>query len=228
MNIEQATLAECFSAVVRQRRSVRGFRQQAVDQGVLEQVFTLAGRAPSNCNTQPWRTHVVSGEKLERLREILPLNTTRGLMTLDYPYEPKYQGVYQERQFDAANRMYQAVGLERKDKQERQAVFMRNYRFFGAPHVAFLFLPAQFGLREAADLGMYAQTLMLALTAHGLASCPQTSLGFHADAVREVLELDADWKLVFGISFGYEDSSDPINAARMGRAALEDTTVFHS
>ena len=111
MNIEQATLAECFSAVVRQRRSVRGFRQQAVDQGLLEQVFTLAGRAPSNCNTQPWRTHVVSGEKLERLREILPLNTTRGLMTLDYPYEPKYQGVYQERQFDAANRMYQAVGL---------------------------------------------------------------------------------------------------------------------
>ncbi|MEE2733306.1 MAG: nitroreductase family protein [Pseudomonadota bacterium] len=227
MNLEQATLAECFDAVVNQRRSVRGFLNTPVPRAVIEQVLTLASRAPSNCNTQPWTTHVVSGGKLEQLRDILPLNTQRGRMTLDFPYEPKYHGVYQERQFDAANQMYGAVGLERKDKAERLEVFMRNYRFFGAPHVAFLFLPEHFGLREAADVGMYAQTLMLALTAHGLGSCPQTSLGFHADAVREVLEVDASHKLLFGISFGYEDTADPINNARIGRAGLAETTVFH-
>ncbi|AUM12375.1 nitroreductase [Ketobacter alkanivorans] len=227
MNLEQATLAECFEAVVTQRRSVRGFKKQVVGQALIQHVFSIAGRAPSNCNTQPWAVHVVSGGKLERLRDILPVNTMRGMTTLDYPYEPKYHGIYQERQFDAANQMYGAVGLERKDKEQRMEVFMRNYRFFGAPHVAFLFLPEHFGLREAADIGMYAQTLMLALTAHGLASCPQTSLGFHADAVREVLEVDASYKLLFGISFGYEDIDDPINNTRMGRAELSETTVFH-
>lgn len=227
MNLEQATLAECFEAVVTQRRSVRGFKKQVVDQALIQHVFSIAGRAPSNCNTQPWAVHVVSGGKLERLRDILPVNTMRGMTTLDYPYEPKYHGIYQERQYDAANQMYGAVGLERKDKEQRMEVFMRNYRFFGAPHVAFLFLPEHFGLREAADIGMYAQTLMLALTAHGLASCPQTSLGFHADAVREVLEVDASYKLLFGISFGYEDIDDPINNTRMGRAELSETTVFH-
>ncbi|HBO95369.1 MAG TPA: nitroreductase, partial [Gammaproteobacteria bacterium] len=56
---------------------------------------------------------------------------------------------------------------------------------------------------------------------------PQTSLGFHADAVREVLEVDASQKLLFGISFGYEDAADPINNTRMGRAPLAETTVFH-
>lgn len=227
MNLEQATLAECFDAVVNQRRSVRGFLNKPVERDLIEHVFSLAARAPSNCNTQPWATHVVGGEKLERLRDILPVNTMRGRMTLDYPYEPKYHGIYQERQYDAANQMYGAVGLERKDKEKRQEVFMRNYHFFGAPHVAFLFLPEHFGLREAADVGMYAQTLMLALTAHGLASCPQTSLGFHADAVREVLEVDASQKLLFGLSFGYEDTRDPINNTRMGRAPLDETTVFH-
>lgn len=228
LNQSNQSLAEPFTKVVESRRSVRGFLSTPVNDVLLTSVFELAQRAPSNCNTQPWQVHVVSGEKLEQLRRLLPANTLQGKMTLDYPYEPKYNGIYQERQYDAANRMYGALNLERKDKAQRQEVFLRNYHFFGAPHVAFLFLPEQFGLREAADVGMYAQTLMLALTAHGLASCPQTSLGFHADAVRECLGISADNKLLFGISFGFEDSSDPINEARIGRAPLAETTVFHT
>ena len=221
------SLVDRFTEVVRPRRSVRGFQSTPVDDAILTRLFELAQQAPSNCNTQPWIVHVVSGDKLEQLRALLPVNTMQGKMTLDFPYEPKYQGVFQERQYDAANQMYGALNLERKDKQQRQQVFLRNYSFFGAPHVAFLFLPEPFGLREAADVGMYAQTLMLALSAQGLASCPQTSLGFHADAVRDCLGIEAGNKLLFGISFGYEDSCDPINDTRIGRAPLVETTVFH-
>jgi nitroreductase len=227
MSDQQAAIADIFQNVVNNRRSVRGYLTKPVPQNLLHSLFSVAQRAPSNCNTQPWLTHVVSGQKLEQLREILPVNTMQGKMTLDFPYEPKYPGIYQDRQYDAANQLYGAVNLERHQKQERQQVFLRNYQFFGAPHVAFLFLPEPFCLREAADVGMYAQTLMLALTANGLASCPQTSLGFHANAVREVLEIEANNKLLFGISFGYEDTADPINSARVGRAALQETTVFH-
>ncbi|MEU4508400.1 hypothetical protein AB0G05_02790 [Nonomuraea wenchangensis] len=36
-----------------------------------------------------------------------------------------------------------------------------------------LFLPSNAEARMAADLGMYGQTLLLALAAHGIASCPQ-------------------------------------------------------
>jgi hypothetical protein len=38
-------------------------------------------------------------------------------------------------------------------------------------------MPEPFNTREAADIGMYAQTLMLALTARGIASCAQGALG---------------------------------------------------
>lgn len=218
---------ECFSRIVNQRRSVRAYKQDAVPREVIETIFTLAQQAPSNCNTQPWVTHVVSGKKLETLRTVLPQNMMQGKMSFDFPYNGVYEGEYKKRQHDAAQQLYSAVGLTREDKAQRQAVFMKNYEFFGAPHVAFLFLPEAFGLREAADVGMYAQTLMLAFTAFGLASCPQTSLGFHADAVRDILGIDPGNKLLFGISFGYEDTSAEINKARVGRAPLQDTTQFH-
>ena len=91
-----------------------------------------------------------------------------------------------------------------------------------------MFLPEPFGLREAADLGMYAQTLMLAMTAHGLGSCPQTALSFQVDFIREQLGLDASNKLLFGLSFGYPDPDAPVNSCTTDRAALSDTVIFHS
>lgn len=81
-------------------------------------------------------------------------------------------------------------------------------------------------MREAADLGMYAQTLMLGFTAFGLASCPQTALSFNAKLVRDVLAVDPGHKLLFGISFGYEDKQEPANQCRVERAALEQLTHF--
>ena len=47
---------------------------------------------------------------------------------------------------------------------------LRNFAMFGAPHAAFVFLAEPFGVREAVDCGMFAQNLMLLLTAEGLAS----------------------------------------------------------
>lgn len=211
---------ECGSAfadVVKARYSVRGFRPDPVPAAVLREVFALAARAPSNCNTQPWQVYVVSGAKLQKLRETLPAAMMSGDISMDFPYEGKYAGVYKERQYDAAAQLYSAMGIERDDKARRGAAFMRNFEFFGAPHAAFIFLPEPFGLREAADCGMYAQTLMLALTARGIGSCPQTALSFHADILRRELGIDASQKLLFGISFGYADPDEPANNCRIAR-----------
>ena len=52
--------AEAFQSLLQTRHSVRGFLPQPVPQAVMEQVVELASRAPSNCNTQPWKVYVVS------------------------------------------------------------------------------------------------------------------------------------------------------------------------
>ena len=220
--------SKLFDAVVAERRSLRAFLPQAVEPELLEHLFSTALHSPSNCNTQPWIVHVASGEAIEALRSSLPEEFMAGKFTMDFPYDGSYDGVYKERQYGAAHALYDSMGITREEKAKRHEGFMRNFTFFDAPHVAFLFLPEPFGLREAADLGMFAQTLMLSLTAHGLGSCPQTALGFLADQVREQLNVDASNKLVFGISFGYPDPDAPVNTCATDRAALADLVTFHS
>lgn len=217
-----------FDEIVAERRSLRAFLPQQADDATLERIFGVAQRSPSNCNTQPWIVHVVSGDKLETLRSQMPDRFMGGQFSMDFPYDGVYEGVYKERQHGAAQALYDSVGIAREEKDKRHEQFMRNFTFFDAPHVAFLFIPEPFGLREATDLGMYAQTLMLTLTAHGLGSCPQTALSFQADFVREQLGIPESNKLVFGMSFGYPDPDAPANACATDRASVSDTVTFHS
>jgi nitroreductase len=220
--------ATVFADIVNSRKSARGFKPEAVPDDLLKDVFGVTLRAPSNCNTQPWQVHVASGESVETLRSVMPEAFMKGEFTMDFPYDGSYEGVYKERQYGAAMALYDSVGIKREEKDKRNEVFMRNFRFFDAPHVAFLFLPEPFGLREACDLGMYAQTLMLSMVAHGLVCCPQTALSFQADLVRDKLNIDASNKLLFGISFGFEDTENPINNCHTDRGALGDLVHFHN
>ncbi len=218
---------EEFSRMVSSRRSVRAFLPNPVDQELISKVFVLAASAPSNCNTQPWLPHVVSGAKRDLMREALMKTIGEGEHQLDFPYDGKYNDVYRQRQLEVGIMRYQAIGVTREDTSGKQQAFMRNLEFFGAPHVAFIFMPDWADIREAVDVGMYAQTLMLSMHAHGVSSCPQTILGYNADVVREQLGIDPSEKLLFGISFGYKDKTNPENQVHPSRAALSESTLFY-
>ncbi len=217
-----------FDQLARSRRSTRGFLPEPVDAALLEQIFETAAFAPSNCNTQPWQSHVVTGDMRDRLSRIFMETIGQGKYSLDYPYDARYEGVFRKRQLDVAILLYQALGVIREDKEGKRQAFLRNLEFFGAPQVIFIFMPAWCGIREACDVGMYAQSLMLAMRAHGIASCPQTILGYDADSVRRELNIDFEMKLLFGISFGYEDPGLPENQIVPDRAALVELVQFHS
>lgn len=221
-----AAQSDVFGSIVEARYSVRGFKPDPVDDATLRRVFEQAGRAPSNCNTQPWRVALISGSRLRSLCERMTTGMAELSLSMDYPYDGVYDGVFKERQYGAADALYSAQGIERADKAKRNEAFMRNFDCFGAPHAAFLFLPGEFGIREAADLGMYAQTIMLSAVANGLGSCPQTALSFHADLVREEAGFGPENKLLFGISLGYIDDDHPANRCRTDRAAIDQVVTF--
>lgn len=217
-----------FDQLARARRSIRGFLAQPVAPEILERIFETATFAPSNCNTQPWQSHVVSGEMRARLSAIFMDTIAQGKYSLDFPYDAKYEGIFRRRQLDVAILLYEALGVTREDKEGKRRAFLRNLEFFDAPHVVFIFMPDWCGIREACDVGMYAQNLMLAMRSHGLASCPQTILGYDADSVRRELNIDPQMKLLFGISFGYEDPDLPENRIVPERAALAELVQFHN
>jgi len=214
--------------VILKRRSVRGFLAKEVPEETIREVFELAQRAPSNCNIQPWITHVVSGDSLKQLGEKLVEAAKAGRAPdPDWPADKKFPGVYRERQIDAAVRLYGNMGVERHDQVGRQAAYLRNQMFFDAPHAVFIFMLAMFDAREAVDLGIYAQNLMLAMTSRGVDSCAQGALGLYPSIVREHVGVPQDLQLLFGISFGYEDPSVAANRTRTDRATVEEHIIFH-
>lgn len=218
-----------FKEVVRARHSCRAFLPQEIPTDILLQVLQDAQLSPSNCNTQPWNVHIVSGQKQLELSEKLIDASENETFSPDFTFDTKeFYGRYKERQFAQGKVYYESLGVEREDLEGRKKANILNYKFYNAPHVAYLFMPsAGDNVRIASDIGMYAQTFLLSLTAHGLAGVPQTVLGFFADVVREELGISKDFKLLFGISFGYEDSAAVANSIRMERDSVHDSVIFH-
>lgn len=216
-----------FAALVRARRSVRGYLDRPVDPAAIEAALEIAQWAPSNCNVQPWQVHLLSGAGLRALGAAMVARAQSGAPAPDVPMDTPYLGLYRERQIGSARALYGAMGIARDDRAGRTAAFLRNLDAFGAPHCAFVFLPQGFGLREAADLGGYVQTLLLALTAQGLGSCAQGALSLYPDVVRDHLGLAPGAQLICGIAFGHEDPDHPANAARTDRAPLHEVLTRH-
>ncbi|MFF0461855.1 nitroreductase [Streptomyces mexicanus] len=214
--------------LIRGRRATRAFRPEAVPEDTLRAIFSLAGAAPSNSNAQPWRVEVVSGARRERLADALQTAHAAQRISADFPYsESMYAPVHQERREAFGAGLYGALGIGPDDDAARAAYDAESLRFYGAPHAAFLFVTGDGGPRLAADVGAYMQTLLLAMTAYGVDSCPQGLLSFYADTIREELGVN-EGKLLVGISFGYADDSAPVNRVRTERAALEATIAFHA
>jgi len=219
-----------FQQVVRARRSFRRFLPSPVPEAQIVEILEDAQFSPSNCNTQPWDMHIVSGEKLIELSKAMLAAQKADATSLDFTFDHKdFFGRYKERAFEQGKAYYQALGVDREDREGRARAAAMNFQFFGAPHVAMLFVPVMGDtVRAAADVGMYAQTFLLSLTAHGLGGIPQTSLGFYADTVREVLGIPENYKMLFGMSFGHPDLTATENMSRLGRDSIDQNVTIHS
>mgnify|MGYP001542063789 FL=1 len=58
---------------INDRRSIRSFTSEPVTQETLREVLTLATRAVSAVNAQPWEFAVAAGDVLEAIRQDLSL-----------------------------------------------------------------------------------------------------------------------------------------------------------
>ena len=224
MSAETQSLADAL----RSRRSVRGFLDKPVPEETLKAIFELAQLAPSNCNIQPWKVFVASGEVRDELRRRMVEKVTAGV-PMEPDFEPnagKFSGVYRQRQVDCAVELYNNMGIDRDDKPGRMRAQLRNFELFDAPHVVFIGMEREFGPTVALDVGMYIQSLMLAMTAHGVGSCAQGSMRYFPNDVRDIFGEPASTAVLVGISFGYEDPEVAANRTRVGRAPLADSVAF--
>ena len=211
------------------RRSVRGYLDQEVPREVLDRIFEIAQQSPSNCNVQPWKVYVASGALKDQLSEQMVAKMKAGeTPNPDYEYRGDFADEYRQRQVDCAVALYTKMGIERQDREGRMRAVLRNFEFFDAPHIAFIGMNPNFGTTVALDVGMWAQNLMLTLVAFGLHSCPMGTMRNFPELVRDAFDIQDGTKILFGISFGFEDTAVPANETRTTRDPITSNVIFKS
>lgn len=208
------------------RRSVRGFRPDPVPREVLERVFTASQRAPSWCNIQPWRVVLTGGAKTAELTAALAEAARTTMPSPDVGFPVEYPEPYKAHRRACGAALYQAMGVAYDDKTARYDAWMRNFSAFGAPHAAIVSMDRRFGVYAALDVGCWLQTVLLAATAEGLATCSQASLATYPAAARRVLGIPDGELILFGIALGWEDTAERANACRTDRSPVEDNVRF--
>lgn len=212
--------------IVLARRSTRAFLDREVPEDVLRRLFDRAQRAPSWCNIQPWRVWVASGDLRRELTTALVAASRSDGPTPDVPFPYDYPEPYSTHRRACGRALYQAMGVERDDKDGRHAAWIRNFVAFDAPHIAMVGIDRRFDIYGALDVGCWLQTLMLLATDEGIASCAQASLSLYPAIPRRLLGISDDVKILFGIGLGYEDPEAKANACRTTREPLAANVVF--
>lgn len=127
---------------------------------------------------------------------------------------------------DFVNDRCAAMGVAPGDEAARQESMRRNFEFFDAPAVVFLCLHKDLTPWSYFDMGLYAQSLMLAAMEYSVGSVVAVNLAAYPDIIREELDVPADFVVMIGIALGYEDPEDPVNRGRSIRRPVEDAAVI--
>ena len=213
--------------LMRARFSCRAFLPDPVPETTIARIVEASRWAASWSNVQPWDLLVTRPETTRRLADLLiGLARARAPMAPDVPYPPAFDGVYLQRRREVGFGLYNALGIARDDRAGREAHFLENFRFFGAPHVALLTMPAGMGVYGALDAGNFLSCFMLAAHAEGVATIAQAALAQYAGAIREMFTISADRAFLCGVSFGHADMKHPANGFRAPRAAASEIFRF--
>ncbi len=230
--------------VLKARRSIRDFKTTPVPEGVADDILRSALHAPSWGNVQPYRVAVASGELAREISADLMATYERamafrraGLLTRlhmlrggiprpdgDFNTIMRYPPELDARYKATGKGLYELLGIKRDDKATRERQMGKNFAFFGAPTVLFVFCSADLGAYAALDTGAFIQSLALAAHTRGLGTCAQAALATWAGPVKTRFDIPSGYKLICGVSLGYP-SDDPVNTYAPTRRTLGELCI---
>jgi nitroreductase len=218
--------ARAIREAVGNRHSCRAFLAEPVPHDHIREIFTLAQRTPSWCNTQPWQVNFLTGEHTRAFAAELAVHAAAdSLGNPDLQFPADYVGAFGDRRRSSGRALFEAVGLARDDLDGRARQSALNYEFFGAPHVAIISVPESLRDYALVDAGGYVSTLMVIATSFGLGTIAQASIARYSPFVRSYLNLDDEQRVVCAVSFGYADETNAVNAFRTERSSIDEAVI---
>jgi nitroreductase len=218
-----------YDEVVLGRRSIRGYLDKPVPRELIEEVLALAMRSPSSMNTQPWHFHVIAGEPLDRIRRGNTENILAGVPdSREFRRGSPFAGVHRERQIGVAKQLFEAMGIEREDKDGRQDWVLRGFRQFDAPVCVIVTYDRDLAESDdsAFDCGAVTNALVNAAWSRGL-GCVINSQGImQSPVVREHAGIPQDQVIMKAIALGWPDEAFPANAVVSHRRPVNEAARF--
>ena len=221
--------ANNVTAAITTRHSIRAFLSTPVPRKVVEDILSVARRAPSGTNMQPWWVYVVTGEGKNRLSDALVKAHDGGASawTPEYQYYPNdFQEPYKSRRRKVGWDLYGLLDIERGQKEKMHQQHGRNFRFFDAPVGLMFTVDRELKIGSWLDYGMFIQNVMLAAREKGLHTCPQAAFTGHHQVIRECLPIPDEQSLVCGMSLGYADPDAIENSLITEREPVDSFTRF--
>jgi len=206
---------------IKTRRSIRRFTSEAVPKADLEQLIKTARWSPSYKNSQPWEALILSGDKKKALSKILVdllADNKESYPDLVAPTAwPEAEG---NRIKQLLAKRKELTGIDLNAPEMIIKAKKANFNFYYAPHAIYLFQDASLSEWSLFDIGLFAQSLMLAAHASGLATVPQAFATDYSKEVKEFLGIPATKRLILGLSVGYPDIDSSVNAYRTERSDI--------
>jgi len=221
--------ANNVTAAITTRHSIRAFLSTPVSRKVVEEILSVARRAPSGTNMQPWWVYVVTDDGKNRLSDTLLKAHDGGASawTPEYQYYPNdFQEPYKSRRRKVGWDLYGLLDIERGQKEKMHQQHGRNFRFFDAPVGLMFTVDRELEIGSWLDYGMFIQNVMLAAREKGLHTCPQAAFTGHHQVIRECLPIPDEQSLVCGMSLGYADPDAIENSLITEREPVDSFTRF--
>ena len=200
---------------IRERHSTRLFLPQPVPRELVDEALALAQYAPSNSNIQPW--HMVFASGPPATASSTPCSTRPSVgHPISLPCPSRSSTI-------AASWARKSTGRWESPVRTRQAsaAVLRNWEFFRAPLAGIVCMHRDLGPADALSVGMFLQTLLLALTERGLGTCVEVSVAGYPEIVRAQLAIPAELSILCGLAVGYPDPDFPANRLHVSREARE-------
>jgi nitroreductase len=205
--------------VIRDRKSTRGFLDKPVERKTLERLLSLATRAPSAINLQPWEFVVVSGEERKRLSRFL----VKGMREKNISCGPDARDPLPKRFIARQKGLLDCMLSGIPDGLHFQEFINEgSCNFYGAPTAVIINIDHLFSSSHLTDIGIVVGYFVLAAHALGLGSCPIGLITAFGDDIRELLNLPDGKKVIISIAVGYIDPDAKINQVRSERVPLAD------
>lgn len=217
------------------RMSVRAFLPNPVPRELLADLLSVASRAPSGTNTQPWKVYVLQGDSRDGLVAKVcqaadavradPALAAQYREAYDY-YPEKWVSPFIDRRRENGWGLYGLLGIGKADRDKMHAQHLRNYMFFDAPVGLVFTVDKVMGRGSLLDYGMFLQNIMLAARARGLHTCPQAAWNGYASIVLPHVGAGDHEMMVCGMALGYADPADKVNTFRTPRVPAAEFTTW--